>query len=160
MYAPRFCPKAKVLVTKMQRAKKVKAMEMAAMAIKMAAMAIKMAAKVVMVLVMVVMVATKEQEMEVKEHEMAAKEQEMVAKGLQMVEMELKMVAMELELKMAAKVLELNVAKVPGVIMTARAKELVKSLEHGLEMELEVEPAGSLGQASASSSLGLQQELA
>ena len=31
MYAPCFCPKAKVLVTKIQRVKRVKAMEMAAM---------------------------------------------------------------------------------------------------------------------------------
>jgi len=76
-----------------------------------------------------------------------------VAKGL-------KMVAKELELKMAANELELKVAKVPGAIMMARARALAKSLEHGLEMELEPEPVESLRQASALSLLGLQQELA
>ena len=107
--------------------------------------------------------AAKELQLVEKEQEMAARGLQLVAKKLQMAVKELKMVAKVLELKMAvAKVLELKVAKAPEAIPMARAKgkALAKSVEHGLEMELEPEPVGSPRQASASLLLGLQQELA
>ena len=106
--------------------------------------------------------AAKELQLVEKEQEMAARGLQLVAKKLQMAVKELKMVAKVLELKMVAKVLELNVAKAPEAIPVARAKgkALAKSVEHGLEMELEPEPVGSPRQASASLLLGLQQELA
>ena len=97
--------------------------------------------------------AAKELQLVEKEQEMAARGLQLVAKKLQMAAKELKMVAKVLKLKMAAKVLELKVAR-------AKGKALAKSAEHGLEMELELEPVGSPRQASASSLLGFQQELA